>query len=92
MDFSPVNSSQHQSTNTKTRLRFFNDYMQTQNGEGFRLQDLSVEDGRNYIRFLMEKNTLYQNHPMHLEKDGKLKVQCPKPFRNRCRKRKSRRF
>lgn len=54
----------------KTRLRFFNDYMQNANGSEFKLQDLFVDDGRDYIRYLMKKNSLYQNHPMHHEGKG----------------------
>lgn len=59
----------------KTRLRFFSDFMKEAYSDGFKLQDLSVDDGREYIRSLMERNVRYQNHPMHKEKNGKLKVQ-----------------
>jgi site-specific recombinase XerD len=58
-----------------TRLRFFNDFIRETYGEGFTLQDLTVEDGRAYIRSLMQRDTRYQNHPMHKKKKGKLKVQ-----------------
>lgn len=59
----------------KTRLRFFGDFMKKTYTDGFKLQDLTVEDGREYIRSLMGRETRYQNHPMHKEKKGKLKVQ-----------------
>ncbi len=58
-----------------TRLRFFNDFIKETYVEGFKLQDLTVEDGRAYIGSLMKRNTRYQNHPMHKEKKGKLKIQ-----------------
>jgi site-specific recombinase XerD len=58
-----------------TRLRFFHDFMGELHGGGFKLQDLCVEDGREYIRHLMERDKRYQDHPMHKEQDGKLKVQ-----------------
>jgi site-specific recombinase XerD len=59
----------------KTRLRFFSDYIQTANSGEFRLQKLTVDIGRDYLRFLMEKNQRYQNHPMRQAEDGKLKIQ-----------------
>ena len=43
-------------------------------GKNFKLQDLSVEDGREYIRTLMDRKTCYKDHPMHKERDGKLKI------------------
>jgi site-specific recombinase XerD len=58
-----------------TRLRFFNDFIKEAYGESFKLQDLTVEDGRSYIGSLMERDTRYQNHPMHKRQKGKLKVQ-----------------
>jgi site-specific recombinase XerD len=36
---------------------------------------LSVEDGRDYLRSLMERTTCYKDHPMHKERNGKLKTQ-----------------
>jgi site-specific recombinase XerD len=59
----------------KTRLRFFNDFIKKTYGEDFKLQDLTVDNGREYIRSLMERDMLYQEHPMHEKKKGKLKVQ-----------------
>jgi integrase/recombinase XerD len=59
----------------KTRLKYFNRYIQEQYGNDFKLQDLTVEDGRDYLRHLMARNKRYQDHPMHNEETGKLKVQ-----------------
>jgi site-specific recombinase XerD len=59
----------------KTRLRFFDDYLKRTYGEGYKLQDLTVEEGRRYIRELMERDTRYQDHPMHKIQKGKLKIQ-----------------
>jgi hypothetical protein len=59
----------------KTRLRFFNDYIENIYGPVFKVQDLSVEDGRDYLRSLMERTTRYKDHPMHKERNGKLKTQ-----------------
>ena len=42
---------------------------------GSKSRNLTVDDGRDYLRFLMEKITRYQNHPMHNGKNGKLKTQ-----------------
>jgi hypothetical protein len=58
-----------------TRLRFFSDFIRETYGEDFKLQDLTVEDGRAYIGSLIERDARYQNHPMHKRKEGKLKVQ-----------------
>lgn len=59
----------------ETRLRFFKDFIEQTYGEDFKLQDLTVEDGRAYLRSLMERNIRYQNHPMHQQQKGKLKIQ-----------------
>jgi site-specific recombinase XerD len=59
----------------KTRLRFFNNYIQSAHQGEFRLQNLTVDIGRDYLRFLMDKNERYQNHPMHKAEGGKLKIQ-----------------
>ena len=59
----------------KTRLRFFNGFIHQIHGENFRVQDLTVEDGREFIRELMERDKKYQDHPMHKAENGKLKVQ-----------------
>jgi site-specific recombinase XerD len=59
----------------KTRLRFFDDYLKRTYGEGYKLQDLTVEEGRRYIRELMERDTRYQDHPMRKIQKGKLKIQ-----------------
>jgi hypothetical protein len=48
----------------KTRLRFFDDYLKRTYGEGFKLQDLTVEEGRRYIRADGAGYPL-PDHPMH---------------------------
>ena len=58
-----------------TRLKFFNNFIQDTFGDDFKLQDLTVDDGRDYIRSLMERETKYKDHPMHKERKGKLKPQ-----------------
>jgi site-specific recombinase XerD len=59
----------------RTRLRFFSVYIQDIYGLNYKLQDITVEDGRNYIRHLMDRDSRYHNHPMHTEQRGKLKIQ-----------------
>ncbi len=59
----------------KTRLRFFSTYIEKVYGAGFKLPEITVDDGRSYIRHLMDRDSVYQGHPFHKEKEGKLKVQ-----------------
>ena len=59
----------------KTRLKFFNQYMKETYCKDYKLQEITVEDGRDYLRSLMERNKCYQGHPMHTEENGKLKMQ-----------------
>ena len=59
----------------KTRLRFFTTYIKETYGEGFVLQDLTVDDGRDYIKSLLDRNHRYTNHPMHNRIEGKLQIQ-----------------
>jgi site-specific recombinase XerD len=59
----------------KTRLRFFNDYIEKTYGAGFKVQDLSVEDGRDYLRSLMERDHPLPRPPDAHGKKGKLKTQ-----------------
>jgi site-specific recombinase XerD len=59
----------------RTRLRFFNNYMGKTHSQNFKLQDLSVDDGRNYLHSLMERDRRYVGHPMHRVEIGKLKIQ-----------------
>jgi hypothetical protein len=58
-----------------TRMRYFNRYMQETYGKDIKLQEMTVEDGRDYMRSLLERTTRYEHHPMRTEEDGKLKVQ-----------------
>jgi site-specific recombinase XerD len=59
----------------KPRLGYFYDFLKKTNADGFKLQDLTVDDGREYLHHLLQRETLYKNHPMHKEKAGKLKIQ-----------------
>ena len=59
----------------KTRLRFFSDFMHQTHGEGSKIQDPAVDDAREFIRSLMDRDKKYQDHPMHKVQAGKLKVQ-----------------
>jgi site-specific recombinase XerD len=59
----------------KTRLRYFNRYIQETYGQDIKIQEMTVEDGRDYMRSLMERTKRYEDHPMRTEEDGKLKVQ-----------------
>jgi integrase/recombinase XerD len=59
----------------KTRLRYFSTYIQRVHGDDFKLQEISVDDGRDYIRHLMERDKIYHSHPYHNERQGKLKIQ-----------------
>lgn len=57
-----------------SRLKLFSGFLKETGRENFQLQNLSVEDGRDYLRYLMERNKRYTNHPMHKEQDGKLTI------------------
>ena len=59
----------------KTRLRYFGAFLKRTYGSDIKLQDLTVEDGRSYLRELLERGTRYENHPMHKAQSGKLKIQ-----------------
>lgn len=59
----------------KTRLRYFADFIHQTQGEDFRLQDLTVEVGRGFIRELMGRDVKYSFHPFLKERSGKLAVQ-----------------
>jgi hypothetical protein len=39
----------------KPRLLYFNQYIHQVNGDNFKLQDLTVDDGRAYLRFLLQR-------------------------------------
>jgi hypothetical protein len=43
----------------KTRLCYFNRYMQETYSQDKKLQEMTVEDGRDYMRSLMERNKRY---------------------------------
>jgi len=59
----------------KTRLKFFIKFIQQTQGDNFLLQDLAIEDGREFLRELLERDRKFKDHPMHPEKKGKLSIQ-----------------
>lgn len=59
----------------RDRLRYFTVHIHTTQGDIFRLQDLTVEHGRGFVRELMERDVKYSSHPLHLAESGKLAVQ-----------------
>jgi hypothetical protein len=50
----------------RTRLSYFNRYLHEVYGQNVKLQDLTVEDGREYMRSLMERTKHYKDHPMRI--------------------------
>jgi integrase/recombinase XerD len=58
----------------ESRLKLFKEFLEETGREDCRLQNLTVEDGRDYLRYLMERNKRYTNHPLHKESKGKLSV------------------
>jgi integrase/recombinase XerC/integrase/recombinase XerD len=58
-----------------TRLGFFIKFIHQTYGDDFQLQDLAVEDGREFLRELMSRDTKFRDHPMHEERKGKLSIQ-----------------
>jgi site-specific recombinase XerD len=58
----------------KSRLKTFKGFLADTGRENYKLQDLTVEDGREYLGFLMEKDKRYSDHPYHNEKNGKLTI------------------
>jgi hypothetical protein len=59
----------------KTKLCYFNRYMQETYSQDIKLQEITIDDGRDYMRSLMEGTKLYKDHPMRMEEGGKLKMQ-----------------
>jgi site-specific recombinase XerD len=59
----------------KDRLRYFTVFIHKTHGETFNLQDLTVEDGRGFIRELMERDVKYSSHPLLESRGGKLAIQ-----------------
>ena len=48
----------------KDRLRYFSTFMRQTQGENFKIQDLTVGDGREFLRDLMNRDVKYRDHPM----------------------------
>jgi site-specific recombinase XerD len=55
----------------KTRLAFFENFCLAQD-PSVQLQDLTLEDGRAFLRSLMERDHKWEVHPMHKKVKGKL--------------------
>jgi len=43
----------------RTRLRFFSAFIRETQGKNFKVQDLTVDDGRDFIRHLMDRKKKY---------------------------------
>ena len=59
----------------RERLGYFTKFIRKTRGETYSLRDLNVEDGRDFIRDLMERDIKYRDHPMIKPKSGKLSIQ-----------------
>jgi hypothetical protein len=59
----------------ETRLRFFRDYIRRTHGEGYKVQDLALADGRGFLRALLARERIYTDHPYHRPRKGKLSMQ-----------------
>jgi site-specific recombinase XerD len=58
----------------RTRLQYFTAFVHKVHGEGFSLRDLAVEDGREFIRELMNREVKYSTHPLSQPRSGKLSI------------------
>ena len=59
----------------RDRLRYFCEFMQKHHGESIKIQDLTVQDGRDFLHELMNRDVKYRDHPMKKQTPGKLKIQ-----------------
>ena len=59
----------------KDRLRYFSAFMRQCHGGEIKIQDLTVQDGREFLRDLMNRDVKYRDHPMMKQVKGKLKIQ-----------------
>ena len=59
----------------RDRLRYFCEFMQKHHGELIKIQDLTVQDGRDFLHELMNRDVKYRDHPMKKQTPGKLKIQ-----------------
>ena len=59
----------------KERLGYFTNFIHKTRGEIYTLQDLTIEDGREFIRELMERDVKYRDHPLIKPRSGKLSIQ-----------------
>jgi site-specific recombinase XerD len=59
----------------KERLGYFTKFIRKTRDETYSLRDLNVEDGRDFIRDLMERDVKYRDHPLIKPRSGKLSIQ-----------------
>jgi site-specific recombinase XerD len=59
----------------KDRLRYFSAFMRQSHGGEIKIQDLTVQDGRESLRDLMNRDVKYRDHPMIKQVKGKLQIQ-----------------
>ncbi len=48
----------------KERLGYFTIFMHKTRGENYTFQDMTIENGREFIRELMERDVKYRHHPL----------------------------
>jgi len=59
----------------KDRLRYFSNFIHQSQGENIKVQDLTVQDSREFLRDLMNREVKYRDHPMIKQVKGKLQIQ-----------------
>jgi hypothetical protein len=59
----------------KERLGYFTIFMHKTRGENYTFQDMTIENGREFIRELMERDVKYRHHPLIKPKKRKLTIQ-----------------
>ena len=52
----------------KSRLKLFNGFLKETGRENYKLQNLTVDVGRDYLHFLMDRKKRYTDHPHHKER------------------------
>lgn len=57
-----------------TRLRYFLDLMHKRHGEEINARDVTLEDGREFMRELMTREERFRGHPMIAAQAGKLSI------------------
>ena len=57
-----------------TRLQYFNTCVHKVHGENFNLKELTVDDDREFIRELMDRDVKYSIRPLSKPRSGKLSI------------------